>query len=113
MADDILRGDVVIAATGSGFGGKPRPFIAIQSDRHRTDRVILVGCTSMIDEALSTRPILIPTLSNGLEMRCQVMTDIPVSSYRNKIHRAIGRLSAIELAEVDAALLLVLGLADS
>ncbi|SDA27249.1 type II toxin-antitoxin system PemK/MazF family toxin [Sphingomonas sp. NFR15] len=112
MEDEILRGDVVSAAIGSGFGGKPRPFIAVQSDRYPTDRVILVGCTSVIDAQFPFRPVLLPLPTNGLELRCQVMIDIPVSSYRSKISRRIGRLNASELAEIDSALLIVLGFAD-
>jgi mRNA interferase MazF len=113
MIDDIRRGDVVIAATGSGFGGKPRPFIAVQSDRLRTERVVLVGCTSVIDTGSAVRPTLLPDPTNGLERPCQVMVDLPVSSYRTKISRIIGRLSADELAEIDSALLIVFGFADA
>jgi mRNA interferase MazF len=113
MSEDIRRGDVVIAATGSGFGGKPRPFVAVQSDRFRTDRLILLGCTSVVDGDSPIRPILTPSASNGLEMRCQVMVDIPVSSHRSKISRVIGRLTATELTDIDSALLIVLGFTDA
>lgn len=111
MAIEPKRGDIVIAATGSGFGGKPHPFVVLQSDTYPTSTIILAGCSTMVASEPALRPLLEPTTSNGLTQPCRVMVDILVTSPRAKIHRIAGRLSATQIDEVDTALLVVLGLA--
>jgi len=113
MTDEPRRGDVVIAATGSGFGGKPRPFIVIQSDGYTTKTILLAGCSTVLESESHIRPYLTLSTTNGLRESCRVMVDVLVTSPRAKIGHVAGYLSSTELAEVDAALLLVLGLADS
>lgn len=108
----MKRGDVVIAATGSGYGGKPRPYVIIQSDDYRTASAVLVGCTSSDDSNVEIRPRLAPSRSNGLAEPSDVMIDIPVTMRRDRIHRVIGSLSAGEMTAIDTALLLFFGLAE-
>jgi len=108
----LKRGDVVIAATGSGFGSKPRPYVVIQSDAFETANVILAGFTTGNSGPADFRPRLHPTKLNGLAEASDVMIDIPVTASRAKVAYVAGRLTAEELAEVDTALLLILGLAD-
>ena len=53
-----------------------------------------------------------PGSSTGLRLRSQVMADKPVTVRRERIGQRIGRLAAADLARLNVALALVMGLAD-
>ncbi len=104
----------MVAAAKGEFGGKPRPYVVVQSDRFRTQRVILVGCTTDVtDEPDNLRPRLVPTSENGLAEVCDVMVDNPVTARRERVVRIVGQLSAGELESVERALMLVMGLGEA
>ena len=108
----MKRGAVVIAATGSGYGGKPRPYVVIQAESYVPPTIILVGCSSPEDRPIGVRPRLPPTADNGLDKFSEVMVDIPVTVKREQIHQVVGELNEAEMAEVDGALMLILGLSS-
>lgn len=107
----MVRGDVVTAATGSGYGGKPRPVVIVQSDllKARTTLIVL-GLTSDIQYATSWRPIIEPTEENGLRVASAVMADAPILAPCSKVDRVIGRLSSGDMERVELALMAILGL---
>lgn len=99
------------AATGSGYGGKPRPVLIIQYDFLAERKTLIVlGFTTEIEQATQWRPIIEPTAGNGLRRRSAVMADAPILAPRSKVDRVIGRLSPEDMKEVEIALMLVLGL---
>lgn len=106
------RGDVVIAAGGGGFGGKPRPFVVVQSDSYRGGSLILVGCHGLGDCRVEVRPLLSPSPQNGLRKVSEVTIDTPVTMRIERIDRVIGHLDDNEMDAVDTALLLMFGLAQ-
>ncbi len=106
----MKRGDVVIAATGSGFGREPRPWVVIQSDNHPAKLVILLGITTLLDEGFALRPRLEPSPTNGLKKTSDIMVDIPVVAARDQVVGVAGRLDSREMSEVETALLIILGL---
>lgn len=106
----MKRGDVVIATASGMFGGKPRPYVVVQSDEFVTPLLILVGCTDADGTSFSFRPNLSPSPQNGLAKDSVVMVDIPVTTYRDKVRQVIGRLEPSDLSAVDAALIRILGL---
>lgn len=109
-----MRGDVVTVAAPGDYG-KPRPAVIVQSDVMPADSASVVICqmTSEIAEhAVDYRVIIEPSASNGLRVRSQVMADKPVTVRRDRIGRAIGRLSARDVRRLDIALAFVIGLAD-
>lgn len=53
-----------------------------------------------------------PGPENGLRVRFQVMADKPVTIRRDRVGQCIGRLDAADMARLNAALALVVGLAD-
>jgi mRNA interferase MazF len=106
----LKRGDVVIAAGGGGFGGKPRPYVVVQSNDHRATTLILVGCHGLGATRVDIRPLLHPSAQNGLLKISEVTVDTPVTMRIERIDKLIGRLSEAELDAVDAALLIILGL---
>ena len=107
----MKRGDIVIAATGSGFGSKPRPYVVMQADDLSTATVILLGCTTSRSGA-PLRPVLTPNATNGLLEPSEVMVDVPVTAYREKVSDVVGRLSAVEMVAIESAILIVFGLAE-
>jgi mRNA interferase MazF len=108
----MKRGDVVVASFQGDYG-KPRPAVVVQSDLHRTfDSVVVVLLTTDLDEALKLRPILTPTVKNGLHSRSQVMVDKPYALKRSKVGAVIGELDSTEMEFVTRQLALLLGIGD-
>lgn len=108
----MKRGDVVIA-TGPGFGGKPRPNLVIQADEYLSlSTLILLPITSDLSDPPSLLRVRIdPDDANGLREVSEVMTDIPVTTRPDKVHKHAGMLSSEDMERVEDAMLLVLGFA--
>ena len=108
----MSRGDVVIVAAPGDFG-KPRPAIIVQSNVIPESHASLVICpmTSELVEA-DFRITIEAGPETGLRVRSQVMADRPVAVRRERIGQRIGQLGAAELARLNVALALVMGLAD-
>ena len=53
-----------------------------------------------------------PSPENGLRETSQVMVDKPVTIRRDRVGQVIGRLNATQMAQVNTAIALVMGLAD-
>jgi mRNA interferase MazF len=66
--------------------------------------------SSFIDAANLMRPIVAPTVQNGLLVRTQIMTDKLNTLRRDRVRRVIGTLDSDACERLDSALLLVLGL---
>ena len=109
----MKRGDVVTVAT-SGDYGKPRPAIIVQTDALPEDHASVVICplTSEVRDGVAFRVSVEPTAENGLRLRSQVMADKPLTVRRDRIGRKIGSLDGDQIAQLDAALAFVMGLAD-
>lgn len=108
----MRRGDVVTAAVAGDF--ELRPAIVVQTDALPAAHASVVVCqmTSECSEAPDFRVTIDPTEQNGLRVRSQVMADKPVTIRRGTIGRRIGRLEDKDIARLNVALALVLGLAD-
>jgi mRNA interferase MazF len=110
----LKRGDLVIHAGPGEYGKKPRPALVIQSDRLiGSDSVLLCLLTSDEDAPPSLRRIAVaPTQANGLQVPSQIMVEKIIAAKRSKCGKVVGRLEPDTMARVDAALALVIGLAD-
>jgi mRNA interferase MazF len=108
----MSRGDVVIVAAPGDYG-KPRPAVIVQSNAIPQSHASIVICpmTSELAEA-DFRITIEPGSSTGLRLRSQVMADKPVTVRRERIGQRIGRLAAADLARLNVALALAMGLAD-
>jgi mRNA interferase MazF len=93
--------------------GRPRPAVIVQTDEmgETTTSVLLCPITSDVTERLPVRPIVEADENNGLPVRSQIMTDKLLALPRNRVRRVIGRINPETSSRLDAALLLVLGLA--
>ena len=108
----MKRGDIVSIAAGSGYGGKPRPAVIVQSDLYvSTASVVVCLFTSDPKEITITRHLIDPDDVNNLERRSWLMIDKILAVRRDKVGRHIGRLSPGKMGELDRSLLVFLGLA--
>ena len=108
----MSRGDLVIVAAPGDYG-KPRPAVIVQSNAIPETHTSIVICpmTSELVEA-DFRITIEPGLQTGLRVRSQVMADKPVTVRRERIGQRIGQLGAADMARLNVALALVMGLAD-
>lgn len=106
----MKRFEVWSAATGSGFGSKPRPVVVVQGYVFgETPNVIVALCESALGEPDDIRPRVIPDSSNGLEKVSDIAVDLLVTVPRRKFGQPIGRLSDEDSVRVSSALLTILG----
>jgi mRNA interferase MazF len=106
----LKRGDVALVVL-EGELGKPRPGVIIQSDDlGALSSLIVCPMSSHIDAPNLMRPVVNPTVQNGLLVRTQIMTDKLNTLRRDRVRRVIGKLDSGTLERLDSALLLVLGL---
>jgi mRNA interferase MazF len=108
-----VRGDVVTVAVAGDYG-KPRPAVIVQTDALPAAHASVVVCqtTSDYSDAADFRVTIDPSERNGLRVRLQVMADKPVTIRRERIGRHVGNLDDQDIARLDIALALVMGLAD-
>lgn len=108
----MKRGDIALVVL-QGELGKPRPGVIVQSDElGALSSLIVCPMSSHIDDANNRmRPVVVPTVQNGLLVRTQIMTDKLNTLRRDRIKRVIGTLDSDACEQLDRALLLVLGLA--
>jgi mRNA interferase MazF len=85
----------------------------VQSDAIPESHASIVICqmTSELAEA-DFRITIEPAPQTGLRVRSQVMADKPVAVRRERIGQRIGRLEAVDMTRLNAALALVMGLAN-
>jgi mRNA interferase MazF len=108
----MSRGDLVIVVAPGDYG-KPRPVVIAQSNAIPESHASVVICpmTSELAEA-DFRITIEPGPETGLRVRSQVMADKPVTICRERIGQRIGQLGAPDIARLNVALALVMGLAD-
>jgi len=108
----LKRGEIVITALPRDYG-KPRPAVVVQSDRlAHSESVILCPFTSDPVPPEAVRITVAPTPENGLRVPSQIMVEKITALPRSKCTKPVGRLDETVLEQLDAALALVIGLAD-
>ena len=108
----MSRGDLVIVAAPGDYG-KPRPAVIVQSDAIPESHASVVICQMTSELAgVDFRVTIEPEPETGLRVRSQVMADKPVAIRRERIGQPIGRLAAGDMARLNVALALVMGLAE-
>ncbi|CAM5570447.1 type II toxin-antitoxin system PemK/MazF family toxin [Eoetvoesiella caeni] len=107
----MKRGDFVTIAAQGDFG-KPRPALVIQADQFSEHPSLTVlPVTSMLVAAPLIRISIEPNTENGLQKPSQVMVDKAMAVKREKVGRAIGRIDADAMIEVERCLAVFLGIA--
>ena len=107
----FARGTVLIVSVGGGLSGKPRPTVVIQAAQFDfPETVIVVPLTSTDQQDNSALPVLLPDSANGLLEPSALMTHRITAARKSDVGNAIGTMSPDDMARIDAALSLVLGL---
>jgi mRNA interferase MazF len=108
----MRRGDVVVVAAPGDYG-KPRPAVVVQSNAIPESHASVVICpmTPELVEA-DFRITIEPGPETGLQVRSQVLADKPVTVRRRRIGQRIGQIGGPDMARLNVALALVMGLAD-
>ena len=110
----MKRGDVVLMVV-PGELGRPRPGIIVQADDLGDNTTTVLACPLSSDlqgfPNPRLRPLVEPAPANGLRVRSQIMTDKLFAQRRERVRRVIGAIDVETSNRLDAALLLVLGLA--
>jgi mRNA interferase MazF len=106
----MRRGEVwTVSATG--YAGKPRPAVIVQDDRFdATSSVTLCVFTTNDMEAPIFRVPVEPNERNGLQQTSRLAVDRLVSVPRSKLGKRVGRLDDEDVARLNRAILVFLGL---
>jgi mRNA interferase MazF len=99
----LKRGEIYTAATGHGFGSKPRPVVIVQGDDFCHMSKILV--------APDIRVAVAPDPGNGLKARSEIMIDTIMPVRVGNFGSYVGLLADSDIRRVDIALLTFLGFA--
>jgi len=109
----LRRGDLVTVAAKGPYTGKPRPALVVQASEtlpYRDSVTICLLTADVIDASLF-RVRIEPAPAYGLNQPSDVMADKILTVPRSVLSaKPFGKLSAADLARVDAALRFWLGL---
>jgi mRNA interferase MazF len=108
----VRRGEIWTAAGGPDYAGKPRPVLIVQDDRFE-DLPSVTTCPFTTDprEAAHLRVAVQPDERNGLRIPSSLMVDKIGTIPRAKLGARVGMLAPEDLAEVNRAMTVFLGLA--
>lgn len=108
----MRRGELWTVSCGPGYAGKPRPALIAQADEYgETRSVTILPVTGDATEAPGLRETLAPDRDNGLRRPSRIMIEKITTVPRSRLGGRIGALSPEDMARVDRALLVFLGLA--
>lgn len=106
----MIRGDVILVAMQGDYG-KPRPAVVVQSeDFDQIPSVVVLPLTTELRDIDVIRIAVEPTLDNGLRQPSQIMVDKITAVAPRRIGSRIGRLSPEDMAAVNRALAIFLGI---
>src|SRR3954470_17378667 len=107
----MRRGEVWTLSGRSFYAGKPRPAVIVQSDLYDVlESVTLCGLTSTSSPSPISRPLIQPRRENGLLSPSRAMIDKVTTVPSQRLGKRVGRLSKQEMAQIEAALVVFLGL---
>jgi mRNA interferase MazF len=107
----LRRGEIWTSASGTDYGGKPRPVVIIQHAHfHYLDSVTFCGFTRDPTDLSLLRVAIEPSATNGLQFPSRIMVDKILTAPKSKLGYRIGRLDTRDLARLNQALAVFLGL---
>ena len=107
-----MRRGEVWTVSGGGFAGKSHPAVIVQDDRFdATASVTVCVFTSADTEAPLFRLPVMPSEGNGLRSVSRLMVDKITTVSRERIGERIGHLDDADVARLNRAILVFLGLA--
>jgi mRNA interferase MazF len=110
----LKRGEIWTVAGGPDYVGKPRPAVIVQSNKFdATPSVTICLLTTTPVDASPARFAIVPSDINGLQFESHAMVDKIATVPRSKAGYRIGQLDQRDVAKLNTAILLFLGLADA
>ena len=108
----MKRGEVWAVSGGGPYAGKPRPAVIVQEDRFdSTSSITLCVFTTDQTEAPLLRMLVEPTDRNWLSRASRLMVDKVTTVPKARLGKRIGRLNDADMARLNRALTVFLGLA--
>jgi mRNA interferase MazF len=108
----MKRGEVWTVAGGSDYAGKPRPAVIVQENAFdATASITICALTSDPTPAPLFRLLVEPNGENGLRAPCRLMVDKITTVAKARLGKRIGRLADDDVARLNRATLVFLGLA--
>ncbi len=108
----MKRGEIWSVAAPGAYTGKPRPAVIIQDDRFdATASVTICVLTTDPTEAPLIRLPVTPDELNGLDRPSSLMVDKLTTVPENSLGEHIGRLCDEDIARLDRAIVVFLGVA--
>jgi mRNA interferase MazF len=108
----LKRGEIWTVAGGRGYAGKPRPAVIVQADDFsETASVTVCLLTTTIVDAPAFRIAIGATAENGLRDNSFAMVDKINTIARQQVDARLGQVEAEEMARIDTAIMVFLGLA--
>jgi mRNA interferase MazF len=110
----LKRGEIWTVAGGPDYAGKLRPAIIVQSDKFdATPSITVCLLTTTPLDASPARFAIAPSSLNGLQTESHAMVDKIATVPRSKAGYRVGRLDRRDIAKLNTAVTLFLGLADT
>jgi mRNA interferase MazF len=110
----VRRGEIWTVAGGGDYTGKPRPVVILQDDRFDgTDSMTVCAFTSDPTEAPLFRVLVEPSERNGLAAPSRIMVDKITTVRKSRVGAQVGQLDDEDVARLNQAVLVFLGLAAS
>lgn len=107
----LTRGDIWTSASGADYGGKPRPVVIIQHLHFEfLNSVTFCGLTRDPTDMPLFRILIEPTAANGLEFPSRIMVDKILTAPKTKLGYRIGQLGKEDMARLNTAIAMFLGL---
>jgi mRNA interferase MazF len=108
----MRRGEIWTGGGAKDYAGKPRPVLIIQDDSFsKLDSVTICLFTTNAIDASLVRPVIEPSISNGLRAFCRLMVDKIMTVPKSRLGVRIGRLADEDLVRLNRAILVFLGIA--
>ena len=110
----MKRGEIWTVAGGGDYAGKPRPALILQDDRFSgTASITVCAFTTDPTEAPLFRLTIEPDEENGLRAECRLMVDKITTVPKAKLGSRIGHLAVSDMARVNRAVVVFLGIGSS
>jgi mRNA interferase MazF len=107
----MKRGEIWTVSGGTGYAGKPRPAVIVQSDEfEETFSLTICGFTRDETAAPLFRLPIEPNERNGLRHACRLMVDKVMTVPKDKVGRRVGVLDDDDVLRMNRALIVFLGL---
>jgi mRNA interferase MazF len=110
----MRRGEIWTVSGAGDYAGKPRPAVIVQDDAFEgTLSVTLCAFTTDPTEAPLIRLVVEPSAQNGLRERSSLMVDKITTVPRSRLESRLGALADRDMARLNQATLVFLGLATT